>query len=398
VSAPDLVGPDAARVRPPPPVPVPAYGAAALADLSPSVGALLGVPGCRDVLGLGERTGGVRRVCVLLVDGLGGSLLDAHPEHAPFLSSLRGSGRTLTAGFPSTTATSLGSLGTGLPPGAHGVLGYLVAIPGTGRLMNSLRWDREVDPLAWQPHPTIFERAAAAGVAVRHVGPGFHHGTGLTTAVFRGAEYRPAENPGEVAALAGVAARDGDRSLVYAYHGDLDRAGHVYGCDSAAWRYQLRHVDLLARSLAEALPSDAVLLVTADHGMVDVAPERRVDVDRVPALRDGVELLGGEARARHVYTRPGAAADVRATWTALLGDRMWVTSREEAVAAGWFGPDVPAEVALRIGDVVAAAFGEVAVVASEAEPLESALIGLHGSMTAAEQRVPLLLARAGGTL
>jgi len=39
---------------------------------------------------------------------------------------------TLTAGFPSTTVTSLGSLGTGLPPSAHGMLGYQVAIPGTG--------------------------------------------------------------------------------------------------------------------------------------------------------------------------------------------------------------------------------------------------------------------------
>ena len=381
----------------PPPVPVPAYGVASLADLMPSAGALLGVPGCRDVLDLGERTGEARRVCVLLVDGLGWDLLRAHAADAPFLSSLIGSGRSLTAGFPSTTATSLGSIGTGLPPGRHGVLGYLVAVPGAGKLMNSLRWDSGIDPLAWQPNATIFERAAAAGVAVRHIGPGVHHGTGLTTAVFRGAEYRPAESPGEVAAIAGTAAAEGDRTLLYAYHGDLDRAGHVFGCGSAAWRFQLRHVDLLAESVAASLPSDAVLVVTADHGMVDVAPERRVDVDRIPALRDGVELLGGEARARHVYTRPGAAADVRAAWADVLGDRMWVVSRQEAVDAGWFG-DVSPELAPRIGDVVAAAYGDVAVVASDAEPLESALTGLHGSMTSAEQHVPLLLARAGAAL
>jgi hypothetical protein len=381
-----------------PPVPVPAYGQASLAEVTPSVGALLGVPDCRDVLGLGDRTGEVRRACVLLVDGLGWDLLRAHADDAPFLSSLAGTGRPLTAGFPSTTASSLGSIGTGLSPGAHGVLGYLVAVPGAGKLMNSLRWDAGVDPRAWQPNPTVFERAAAAGVAVRHIGPGVHNGTGLTTAVFRGADYRAAESPGEVAAIAGAAAREGDRALVYAYHGDLDRAGHVFGCTSAAWRYQLRHVDLLAESLAAALPSDAVLVVTADHGMVDVAPDRRVDTDRVPALRDGVELLGGEARARHVYTRPGAAADVLAAWSELLGDRMWVVSREEAVAGGWFGPAVPAELAPRIGDVVAAAYGDVAVVAGIAEPLESALVGLHGSMTSAEQRVPLLLARAGAAL
>jgi hypothetical protein len=104
-------------------------------------------------------------------------------------------------------------------------------------------------------------------------------------------------------------------------------------------------------------------------------------------------LLGGEARARHVYTRPGAAADVLAAWRAELSDRMWVVSRDEAIEGGWFGPEVPAHVVPRIGDVVAAAYGDVAVIASETEPLVSALIGLHGSMTTAEQRVPFLLAR-----
>jgi hypothetical protein len=381
-----------------PPVPVPVYGAASLADVSPSVGALLGVPGCTDILGLAARTGSVRRVCVLLVDGLGWELLAAHPEQAPYLTSLMAAGGPLTAGFPSTTATSLASIGTGLAPGAHGVLGYLVAVPGTGRLMNSLRWDADVPPREWQPHETVFERAAAAGVAVRHVGPGFHNGTGLTTAVFRSPEYRPAESPGEVAALAGRAAREGERTLVYAYHGDLDRAGHVFGCTSDAWRYQLRHVDLLAECLVAALPDDAVLLVTADHGMVDVPLANRVDFDRTPELRAGVELLGGEARARYVYTRPGAAADVLAAWTEVLGDRMWVASREQAVTDGWFGPAVPPEMLPRIGDVVAAAYGDVAVIAGDAEPLESGLVGLHGSMTPAEQNVPLLLTRAGRAL
>jgi hypothetical protein len=264
--------------------------------------------------------------------------------------------------------------------------------------MSSLRWDDDVDPRTWQPHETVFERAAAAGVAVRHVGPRAHNTPGLTSAVFRGAQYVPAESPGELAELAGRAAREGDRALVYAYHGDLDHAGHGFGCSSAAWRYQLRHVDLLARCVVAALPPDAVLVVTADHGMVDIAPGHRIDADRTPDLRQGVELLGGEARARHVYTKPGAADDVLAAWRALLGDRMWVASRDEAISDGWFGPEVSAHVAPRIGDVVAAAYGDVAVIASDAEPLESALVGLHGSMTPAEQEVPLLVARGGTAL
>ncbi|MBO0823887.1 MAG: alkaline phosphatase family protein, partial [Actinobacteria bacterium] len=157
----------------------------------------------------------------------------------------------------------------------------------------------------------------------------------------------------------------------------------------AAWRFQLAYTDRLVEQLSAALPGGTALYVTADHGMVDVPAEDRVDADTVPALREGVELLAGEGRARHVYAVPGAQDDVLTAWRATLGDRAWVSSRDEAVSQGWFGP-VDGRTAARIGDVVAAMRGRSAVVASIAEPRESALVGMHGSLTPAEQRVPLL--------
>jgi hypothetical protein len=103
-----------------------------------------------------------------------------------------------------------------------------------------------------------------------------------------------------------------------------------------------------------------------------------------------VALLGGEPRARHVYTEPGAADDVLAAWRDVLGEHAWVVSRDEAIGEGWFGPVEPA-MAARIGDVVAAAAGGTAIVAMQAEPRESVLAGMHGSLTTAEQLVPLLI-------
>ena len=129
--------------------------------------------------------------------------------------------------------------------------------------------------------------------------------------------------------------------------------------------------------------------MTADHGMVDVAEQDRIDVDAVPELRAGVALLGGEPRARHVYARAGAAGEVLAAWREVLGHRAWVASREEAVADGWFGPVQP-WLAPRIGDVVAAPAGPWAIVATKAEPRESRLLAVHGSLTPADQLVPLL--------
>ena len=369
---------------------VPSYGESSLADLSASVLASLTGDGAANVLGLPEAT----RVCLLIVDGLGLELLRAHQAAAPFLAELAFNSRPLTAGCPSTTVTSLASLGTGVPPAVHGMLGYQVAVPGEGRLLNGLRWPQDIDPVAWQPLPTLFERAAAAGLSAVQVSNPAYAGNGLNEAVLRGADYRGATSLGATAALACAALGEAERVLVTAYHPDLDGAGHQYGVSSPAWAYQLAHVDRLAEQIAGNLPHGAVMYVTADHGMVDVGPDDRIDVDtEAAALRDGVALLGGDPRFRHVYTEPGATDRVLAAWREVLGERAWVLTREEAVKEGWFGPvgtPVSDAMAARIGDVVAACAGSWAVVASKAEPKEAVLRGMHGSLTSAEQLVPLL--------
>jgi Type I phosphodiesterase / nucleotide pyrophosphatase len=369
-----------------PPI-VPSYGAATLADLSSSMLASLdpGAPESQNVLGLPA----AQRACLLIVDGLGWELLRDHPAVAPFLSELARNSKPITAGFPSTTVTSLGSICTGRPPGQHGILGYQVRIPGENRLLNGLRWDARVDPLQWQPLPTIYERATDAGIAAVHVAQGAFRGTGLTVATMRGAEFRPADSMGALAAQAAAAIWENGRVFVTVYHGDLDNTGHMFGVASDAWYNQLAHVDKLAEQLALALPSGTRMYVTADHGMVDIGPDDKLDIDATPELRDGLALLGGEPRARHLYAHPGAAADLLATWRDVLGDRAWVLSKDEAIKEGWFGPVEPA-MAERIGDVIAAPAGNLALVATEAEPRESKLFGMHGSLTSAEQFVPAL--------
>ncbi|MCP2335709.1 alkaline phosphatase family protein [Actinomadura rupiterrae] len=327
-------------------------------------------------------------MCVLVIDGLGWDLLRAHPDEAPFLNSL--SGGPLSAGLPATTATSLGSLSTGLPPGAHGLLGVQVAVPGTGRLLNCLRWQDELaEPAEFQPAPTVYERAARDGVATSYIALGLYRDTGLSRATTRGATHIPASGLGQLVAQAEYALRQGDRAYVTVYHADLDSTGHQFGCGSPHWRHQLRFMDLLAERIAAVLPSGAALYVTGDHGMTD--PTVRVDADTVPELASGVAMLGGDARCRYVYTEPGAQDDVLDAWRGTLADQAWVLSREEAVAAGWFGPVVPALLP-RIGDVVAVPFTDLAIVASSREPWLERMVGMHGSLVSAEQLVPLVMA------
>ncbi|MGM1060819.1 alkaline phosphatase family protein [Saccharothrix sp. Mg75] len=374
---------------------VPRYGAGSLADVVPSLLAGLGVPGAVDVLGLA----GPPRVCVLLVDGLGWELLREHEADAPFLASLPGP--PITAGFPATTATGLASLGTGLPAGEHGFVGY--SFEAGGEVLNALRWSRcgvpdHVDlrsslvPEEVQPRTTVFERAAAAGVAVHQVLPRDQRGSGLSRAVLRGGSFDGVLGFGDLVARVSAALWSADRVLCYAYHGNLDALGHVYGPGSAPWRWQLRFVDQVAAGIADGLPPGGALVVTADHGMVPVTDP--VDLDEVAALREGVRAFGGEARVRHVYT--ASAGAVRSRWESVLGDRAWVVTRDEAVAAGWFGPRVDDRVLPRVGDLVVAARGSLGLVRTRAEPVVSGFTGQHGSLTAAEQHVPLLVASGGG--
>ncbi|MEV4755488.1 nucleotide pyrophosphatase/phosphodiesterase family protein [Micromonospora sp. NPDC049559] len=373
----------------------PRYGERSLADVLPSALAVLDVPGAADPLGLAGALDGVRRIAVLLVDGLGWHQIPTAAPYAPALAELAARhGRTLTSGFPSTTPTSLVSLGTGVAPGAHGVLGFRVNVPGTDRVLTHINWTDDPDPLRWQPVPTQLERAAAAGVAVTVVSRPEYAGSGLTVAANRGGTYRAAADPGSLATgmLAALGAGTGP-ALVYGYHPDLDKQGHLAGVDSLPWRQAAVELDLLLTRLVDGLPRDAALLVTADHGQLNIPYENRLDVDAEPGLRAGVRLVAGEPRVRYLHVRPGAEPDVVAAWSAELGGRAWVAGRAEAIAAGWFGP-VPEPHRRRVGDVVVACLGPYAVLDSRTDsPVEARLVAYHGSCTAAEMTIPLLVRR-----
>ena len=180
------------------------------------------------------------------------------------------------------------------------------------------------------------------------------------------------------------------RALVHLYWGELDKVGHVHGCDSWQWGDELEAIDRELARLARSLPADCSLTLTADHGMVDVPHEVRLDVASEPLLAAGVRHVTGEARAPQLYVEAGARADVHAAWSEVLGDRAEVRTREDAVAAGWFGP-VLAENLPRIGDVVVATRGRFAVVDSRrARPELLALVGLHGSLSDDEVAVPVV--------
>ncbi len=385
-----------------------------LAQVLPAAAHLLGVPGfgsqgaqlAADVVGargLGGARGAAlpaglaagaawpQHVIVLLVDGLGALQVRAHAHLLPALTSMSDLG-PLAAPFPSTTCVSLTTLGTGLPPGMHGIVGTSFRLDEGGTLA-PLSWGEVPNPIATQPEPTVLERAEAAGVLVTSVAPLAHRSSGLTRAALRGGEYPGADTLPARLQVTGAALRraraEGRPSLTYVYWPDLDKVAHVHGVASAAYRAELRRVDALVAGLCALTGPDVALLLTADHGMVDVPDDRRVDLEARPALRRGVQTILGEPRVRHVYARQGAAADVHRAWTQELGERAEVRTRAEV--AELLGP-VDDWYADRIGDVVAIAAADWALVSDRIDRMVSGLRGQHGGLTDAEVLVPLRLA------
>jgi hypothetical protein len=378
----------------------PRYGEASLADVVPGVFAALGVPGRHDPLGLSTGLlAEARVVTVLLLDGFGDRLLPLAAPYAPTITDLAAgriqdsSARSLTTGFPSTTPTSLASLTTGAAPGAHGLLGFFLNVPGTDRVLNHIRWHSDPDPLRWQPLDTQFQVARLAGVAVHVVSKPEFADSGLTMAAFRGGDYVGAADPDALAGAILARMHRADRpTMIYGYHPDVDSVGHMSGVDSLQWRDAVRGVDRLVSRLVDGLPAGGALVITADHGQINVPRRHRFDLDLDPRLRAGVRVIAGEARVRYLHTVDGASDDVLATWRGVLGDAAWVVSREEAVADGWFGP-VPDEHLQRVGDVVVACHGDYVVIASQTDPPGGPKVAFHGSATEAEMMIPLLIVR-----
>lgn len=373
----------------------PRYGTADVSLLLPDVVAALRRSPDRP-LGL-PFPPGVRAVIVLIVDGLGRQLLDDHAELAPTLAAAPGP--TIDAPFPTTTSTSVTSIGTGVPPGRHGLIGTAVALPGADRPLITLSWTwgsmdsgadarGEVVPEAYQAVPPLFERASDDGLrGVTVLRPEFV-GSGLTRAALRGGEVVTATGREATLAAALGAVAGPAPTMVWAHHGDLDTVGHADGPGSDGWCQELAATDAAIAAAAARLPSDAALVVTADHGMVTVSPEGFVELTDHPDLLAGARVLAGDPRAVHLHVRSGAEADVLAAWRAHVDGRAHVLTRDEAIAAGWFGPYVADHVASRIGDVVvSAARPDVAWVYEGAARMP----GQHGALTPEEVRVPAVV-------
>jgi hypothetical protein len=361
-----------------------------LSQITPSIFSALGLSTAQDLLSVGPSPFG--RELLFLIDGFGADVINNYSDAMPTISRLTKFG-TVKTSFPSTTATSLATLTTGTLPGTHGMLGYTVQVPRSGgRILNALKWDERVDPVNWQPVPTLFERAVAENINVTHVAAKRYENTGFTRAVFRGAKYKGANVSADLIAETRSALKE-TPSFVYLYVNDLDAAGHSDGVGSEKWLAALSMIDQMFANLMKELPQGVRIWLTSDHGMINV--DEKIVIGQDNPLLNGVAVIGGEPRARHIYLNseldsPGARLEVAATWQEFLGNRATVLTRENAITQNLFGAQISADAIDRMGDVIAIAQNTVVLLDPARSEKEGAMVGHHGGDSEIESQVGLL--------
>lgn len=339
--------------------------------------------GAADRSWLPEPVHGAQAVVLLVLDGCGWEAVRTAAQYLPLLSSLDGG--AISTVVPSTTASALTSIACGVPPAVHGVLGYRVRI--AGRALNVLRWQGQSDDST--PEPADVQRVPPfLGQRVPVVTKAEFRKTGFTEAHLRNTEFSGWKT---TSALVERVRRhvDAGAPFVYAYYDGVDKVAHEYGIESAVYTTELTMADRLVGDLLDRLPEWAALLVTADHGQVEVGEERAVALTDVHHL---VAAYSGEGRFRGLHARPGTFPDLLDACEQRYGDRAWVASRERAFDEGWFGPGATVETRSRLADIVLAARERV-VFADPGQPKEVRMRAQHGSLTPAEMQVPLLAAR-----
>jgi hypothetical protein len=352
------------------------------ASVAGLVPALLGVA---EAAWIPEPARTAEQVVLLVLDGLGWQAIEEHRDLMPVLAGMTGG--AITTVVPSTTATALTSIATGLVPARHGIVGYRMLVDGA--VLNVLRWSvgsgrRAPDPVAVQRHDAFLGRPVPTITRAEF------RTTGFTNAHLRGGHFIGWHT---TAGLVEQAARSIARGhkLVYAYYPGVDVTAHEFGLYDRAYERELADTDRMVGQLLALLPPASALLVTADHGQVHLERDSWIDISALSPL---VETMAGDGRFRYLYARKGKNRELLDAARDNVGDSAWVFSRSELLEQGVFGPEPVGRIPGRLGDVVLAARDAVAYI-DPALPSEMQLRSGHGSLTAAEMYVPLVAARGG---
>ena len=337
---------------------------------------------------------GLRKVnsaVVVLVDGLGVEQIRQRAGHAPFIAALLNNSTITNCAFPATTSTNIGSFATGLMPGEHGLLGHLVWDRLHDERMNLLvGWNERADPVVWQPHQTIAERAFSEGVSANVIAASEYQNTPYTRATMRGAKFHPADSWNERFQLGKEILAKQEPSITYLYIPELDKYGHKNGWTSSGYATMLEDFDAQFRAFVSKLPKSVGVILTADHGMVETTKDRQLILDDYLEEGGHTQFYGGDTRVGFVYLDDKSSIPKLVSNLEPLSYAFDIVSSSQAIATGYFGP-VGSEATARMPELMLLAKSNYTLYHSKFFKARSfEMISHHGALSPQETRIPLI--------
>ncbi|MBX3311975.1 MAG: alkaline phosphatase family protein [Microbacteriaceae bacterium] len=320
---------------------------------------------------------------VCLIDGLGAEQLREFKAYARNLNSVWDDS-AISSVAPSTTAVAITTASVGKLPGAHGLLGYTMYDPDSDSVRSVLSEVSPKDALKWQKEQTIFEKTGNSYV----IAPAALAGSGFTVMALRGAEYVGIDDPlARVEKALELLRKKGN--LVYLYFSEVDKAAHASGVGSEPYLKALELVDSTLGDLFAKRPEYATIVITADHGQLNVPRDNHVIIPDEWLKTFGVKAVAGEPRTLQFVLEAGS--DPEPLVSALkdkYGDFALVYKVEDLVAAGWW-KNLSDDIRSRCGQVFISPVGNYAFYTHEHDPARG-MIGQHGSFDSAEMSIPLI--------
>jgi hypothetical protein len=360
----------------------------------------------------------VNKVVLLVIDGFGFNQFLRYHKENPFLSNLVRNGEVYpkTSVFPSQTTNALTTLNTGLTPQQHGLFEYFVFLKSIG-VVNALRFERlgkrnprslleeGFDPsILLYKSRTIHETLAESGVSsFTHM----HASNALNICsklIFRGSQITPSPNAFEtVSALRINLEANRDKNAYFFVHLDtLDTVSHVYGPGSFEYQAELSWLTyLLSKELVEKIDpqtaKETLLLVTADHGAVNVNPAETTYLNYLPKtllnLKSGPDrkpvMPTGSPREVFLHIKEHKLQETKEWLTQKISGKAKVLETREAVGFGLFGSGVPnQDVLSRLGNLMILPYSNGTVWFESPGGCKLSYLGQHGGLSGQEMLVP----------
>jgi predicted AlkP superfamily pyrophosphatase or phosphodiesterase len=357
------------------------------------------------------------KVVVLLIDGFGWHQWLQYAEHYDFFTRVtaRGTVAPITTVFPSTTAAALTTIHSGLTPQEHGLPEWWIYFDELDTIAASLPFtplggggrdkllEAGVKPSILFRGKTIYQRLASAQVPSYTMIRDIYAHSAYSSVVHKGSVTVPFINASDLLVnLRRKLAEVSGPAYFFVYWDAVDAIAHTYGPHTEHYHAELAGFSyLLQRELIERLPpqvaADTLLLITADHGHINVAPHQTLYLNRYPRLMRSLDtspsgrpiLPWGSPRDVFLRVKEERLFETADWLTKRLAGKATVMTSPEALQRQLFGVGkLHRQFKRRIGNLLILPTHDQLIWFEHVKGRKFRLRGMHGGLRPEEMLIP----------